>query len=151
MGRRYIINHFFSAKTTAGDLIGIESASTKVTKICSLRVEQSSDYGDAAAEGLRLQFSRGTAGSGGTSKTPRPLEVGDSAFAGTCRAADSVALSSATVLLEGGMNIQAGWLWTPPERGDIVLAPSGAAALILVTTPADAIDFEVDLEIEEIG
>lgn len=150
-GRVYYINHFFSAKATAGDLIGIESASTKVTKIISIRAEQSSDYGDAAAEGLRLNVSRGTAGSGGTSKTPRPVNPGDAAFAGTCRAADTSAMTSPVVQIEGGMNIQAGWLWTPTEKEELILAPSAAIALQLVTTPADAIDFEVTIGIEELG
>lgn len=150
MGRRYIIN-YSAAISAAKDLIGIAAPSTKVVKICGIRVEQSTDYGDAAAEGLRLQFSRGTAGSGGSAVTARPVSPSDTAFAGTVLAENSTALTSPVVLLEGGMNIQAGWLWQPVEKFEIELAPSAACALILVTAPADSITFEIDIEIEELG
>ena len=156
MGRKYSIPWFSSAKTTAADLVQISSASTKVTKILAIHIEQSSDYGDAQAEGLRWQLSRFTTGGGaGAAITPRPLSPGDAAFAGTVlggtEATGLTAGATLTVLIEGGMNVQGGWHWTPPPGCDWELAPSASVTLKLVTTPADAIDFEITILVEELG
>jgi hypothetical protein len=50
----------------------------------AVTITQSSDAGDAQAEMLPILIHRGTAtGSGGTSVTPSPLNLGDPAYSGT--------------------------------------------------------------------
>lgn len=151
MGRKYSVNLFISQKAAAGDLVQIASASTKVTKITAIHVEQSSDYGDAQAEGLRLNVSRGTAGTGGTALTSRPISPTDAAFAGTILGQNTTAMTSPVVQVEGGMNVQGGWHWTPPMGYEMEVAPSAAIALVLVTAPIDGIDMEITILFEELG
>jgi len=59
--------------------------------------------------------------------------------------------ATVVVVVEGGMNIQAGWLWTPTEKFEIELAPSAYLALQLITAPTDSITFQIDIEVEELG
>jgi hypothetical protein len=162
MGRKYTVPWYSAAKTTGGDttgdLIQITSASTKVIKIAAIHVEQHTDYGDAQAEGIRLQLARfTTGGGGGTAITPTPLSPGDAAAAGTyAGGSEATALTAAATLtpvIEGGMNLQSGWHWTPPPGYEWEIAPSAKMVLKikLPATLADAVDFEITLEVEELG
>ena len=114
--------------------------------------------GDAQAEGLRLQLCRfTTGGGGGAAITPTPHSPSDTAFAGTVLGGtEAVALTAAatlTVLIEGGMNVQAGWHWTPPPGYEWEIKGGGKMVLTLKlpATLADAMDLEITLEIEELG
>jgi hypothetical protein len=161
MGRKYDITWFASITAAAAqDLIQLTAAATKVVKILAVHVEQSSKYGDANAQGLRLQVIRGTAGGGGTLITTNaaPVSPSDTAFAGTVRGGQTGALLTALtpiaapfVLAEGGMNNQAGWHWTPPENKAWEVAPSAIVALRTQTAPAATTDFEITIEVEELG
>ena len=154
MGRRYLATakvNKTTSDTAPKDLFQVASASTKVTRILGIHVEQSNRAGDANAQQLELIVERGTAGTGGTSITARPLSPSDGAFGGTVLAANTSAMSAATTIIEGGMNNQAGWHWTPAPGNEIELAPSGAIALVLATTPTASTDFEITFELEELG
>ena len=162
MGRKYTIPWYSAAKTTGGDttgdLIQITSHTNRVTRIAAIHVEQHTDYGDAQAEGIRLQLARfTTAGGLGAAITPTPLSPADGAFGGTVLGGtEAVALTAAgtlTVVIEGGMNVQAGWHWTPPPGYEWEITGAGKMVLKikLPATFADAIDFEVTIEIEELG
>ncbi len=152
MGRKYKAPMFLSAFDTANNtMVSVVTGSGKVTLLRGFRIEQSSDYGDAAAEGLRIQLLKGTAGGGnGTVITAVPLSPSDPAFAGTVRA-DPDAITTTTILAEFGMNIQAGVLESPPEGWGWEISGTTVFGLLMVTDPGDAIDFEVTLDLEEFG
>jgi len=152
MGRKYKATMFLSAFDTANNtMVSITTGSGKVTILRGFRLEQSSDYGDAAAEGLRVQLLKGTGGGGnGTVITAVPLSPADTAFAGVVRA-DPDTITTTTIIQEFGMNIQAGVLDTPPEGWGLEISGSMIVGLLMVTDPADAIDFELTLDLEELG
>jgi hypothetical protein len=160
MGRKYKIPVFLSSDAGANaSILQIVSSSSKVTILRAIRLEQSSDYGDAAAEGLRVQVNRGTVPGtpGGTTITPAPISPSDTAFNGTVRSRPDSGtgvlanLTSTTTLAEFGMNIQAGILDTPPEGWGIEIAPSAAIELKIVTDMTDSMDLEYTVDIEELG
>lgn len=162
MGRKYTIPWYSAAKTTGGDttgdLIQITSHTNRVTLVTAIHVEQHTDYGDAQAEGIRLQFARfTTGGGGGAAITPPPNNPNDTAYGGTVlggtEAAALTAAATLTVLAEGGMNVQAGWHWTPPAPNAWEITGAGKAVLKikLPAAFADAMDLEITIEVEELG
>lgn len=156
MGRKYDINWYGTITAAAAqDLLQITAGAAKVLKILAVHVEQSTKYGDANAQGLRLQFIRGTGGGAGTAITPTPVSPSDGAMSGTVKggntAAALTALTPTVVLAEGGMNNQAGWHWTPPDTKAWEVAPSALVALKVVTAPTATTDFEINIEVEELG
>jgi hypothetical protein len=76
------------AVTAQQDIFEVNVASTKVVKIHSLHLSQSTEVGDAQEEGLSILFKAGatTSGSGGTTPTAVPRALGDAAYAGTVEA-----------------------------------------------------------------
>lgn len=151
MPRRYDA-HYSAAVTASGELLQITGPSDAVTRITSVRLTQSTDYGDAAAEGLRVSLNRSaSAGSGGGTVTPTAKETGDAAYGGTVLSANSTPAGSLTVLVEEAFNIQAGYFWQPTEKNELYVSPSGVFVIRLETSPADSITFDLQVEFEEIG
>ncbi len=71
------------AVTAIQDLFEVVAAAGSAVVIHSVNITQSSDAGDAEAEMLSILMHRGTAtGTGGTTVTPSPLNLGDPAFSG---------------------------------------------------------------------
>ena len=116
-------------------------------------IYQSSDAGDAASEMLQILCHRGTAtGSGGTSETPVPKNVGDAAFGGTMEVNNTS--QSAEGAHIGGtytFNIMAGiqQIYTPETRP--VISPSGLFIIESQIAPADSLTMSGYLTFEEIG
>ena len=88
LGRMYSAQVSAIVVTVVQDLWELNAPSDSIVVIHSARIAQYSDVGDAAAEMLPLQISRssGTTGSGGTTPTARPHNLGTVAFGGTVEA-----------------------------------------------------------------
>lgn len=158
MGRKYTVTAKHTGLTAAQDLIQITVGSDRLVKIAAIHLEQSNRAGDAQAQQLELKFIRGTTGGGGAAVTARPHSPGDTAYGGTgggvlfgVQANQLTGLTETEILCEGGMNIQAGWHWTPPQGYEWEVRPSAKVALTIVGTPAAATDFESTIEFEELG
>lgn len=156
MGRMYEVTspEMTFAATTAGDMLEIVGHASRVTKLCSVRVTQNNRYGDANASGAKIQIVRATvAGSGtpGATIVPAPVNSNDVAYGGVVEAKNPTGVSGTiTILVEDNFNIQAGFMWTPPEKFEIVIPPSGILAIRLVDGFAASTDASVQCEIEEL-
>ena len=140
------------AVTAIQDLFEIVSAADSVTVIHSIKIGQSSDAGDSESEQLNILIHRGsTSGSGGSSATPAPRNLGDAAFGGTCEVNNTSQSTEGTILDSYPFNVLAGLneVFTPEER--IVISPSGRVIIELQTAPADSLTMSGTVIIEEIG
>ena len=153
MGRMYTASFGGVAVTAIQDLFELNAPSDSVVALHAISVTQSSDAGDSEAEMLRVQISRfsGFSGSGGTSPTPRPHEVGDPAFGGTAEANNTTQATTTTVVREETFNVQIGWFYRPAPEERIILSPGGALVVELPTAPADALTMSGSITFEEIG
>jgi len=153
MGRIYTATLSAIAVTAIQDLWEINAPSDAVVILHSCEIGQNTDFGDAEAEGLPVQISRatGTAGSGGASVTPTPLEVGDAAYGGTVERNNTTQAGTTTVIHTEVFNIQGGWLYLPPPEKRIVISPSGVLVIELPVAPTDSITVYSTITFEEIG
>lgn len=163
MGRFYTIP-LTNSGGTAGtgvtpivDAIEIVAATGKPFWLHEVVLGQTSDYGDAQAEGLPFVIKRGTgsytAGTGGQSVTPAKHLTNDAAAGATakiCNTTQAVAGSGTiTTLRAEPWNVQAGEQYTPtPETRFLFLPAEGC--VISLATPADAITLIGSAVIEEL-
>lgn len=143
------------AVTVQQDFFEINSVSNKTLIVHSIRLSNSTDVGDAAAEGLQVDLVSGnaTSGSGGSTHTPSPLNTGGAASSYTVEINNTTKASTGTAVTHYSWNwiIQAPFIeqFTPAEQ--VVLAPGGRLCLRLGTTPADSITLSGTMVIEELG
>jgi hypothetical protein len=130
-------------------------ATTRV-RIREVRIAQSSDAGDAAAEILRLTFYRGytVSGSGGSTITP----VNVSGHTGGLTAVTTVernnttqANTSGTLMFADGWNVQAPYLYLPAENDMRFVLEASSRFVVAITAPADAITMCGTITFEEFG
>lgn len=154
MGRIYRIP-FAGAVTAQVDIFEIVAASTKVVELLEFMLSQSTELGDAAEEQLLMHLKTGmtTSGSGGSSATPIPSNLGHSAFAGTAEVLNTTKSSAGTIVTHESFswNVRVPFprIYTPDTT--IKLAPSARMALELATTPADSISLAGFAIVREIG
>jgi hypothetical protein len=152
MGRMYSVSNTVAGVTAAIDLLRISAPTDAVVVVHKVIVTQETEFGDAASEQLDVMFHRGsTDGSGGATPTASPLEVGDSAFGGTCATGNTTQSTDGTILHREAFNVMAGMYWSPTPEERIVLSPSGRFIASVETAPDDSIDFRVTAYFEEIG
>ena len=153
-GRVYSISFDNIAVSTAQDLFEIATPATTGIALHGLMVAQSSDYGDAAAEGLRILVIRGATTTGtATSVTPVSRMAGTGASVCTCKRNSTVAATGGTPVNvhADAFNVQAGYqLWWTPETQPVV-APSSRVVINLPAAPADAITVSATLIFEEMA
>lgn len=155
MGRVYSVNFENVAVTAAQDFFEISPADDKPVKILGLFLCQSSDVGDAAEEMLRVQILRGhsTVGSGGSAKTPVPVDPNDPAagFAAKVNNTTIASAGTAVILHSDSFNIRAGiqLFWTPETAP---LANQGNTTIVvrLLANPADSLTMGGTLYVEEL-
>jgi len=154
-GRFYTAS--FSAVTVSAlqDVFEVNAPADAVVIIHKIVLGQSSDYGDSAAEGLEVILSKatGTAGSGGSTITARPHQLGSAAFGGTVERNNTTQAGTTIEIHADTFNIQAGWYYSPdPEKDEeIVLSPSEVFVVELPVAPTDAITMSGSITLEEIG
>jgi len=140
------------AVSAVQDLFEINAPSDAVVLVHGLVISQSSDAGDSESEQLNVLIHRGsTSGSGGSTPTATPMEVGNAAFGGTVEANNTSQSTEGTHVHAESFNVMAGmqvW-WTPETRP--VISPSGRLIVELQTAPADALTMSGTIYFEEIG
>lgn len=153
MGRMYsAVFEEVSVSGAAQDLFRVSAPSDAIVVVHRVTISQSSDAGDSESEQLNVLIHRGsTDGSGGSSPTPAPMEVGDAAFGGTVAANNTTQSTEGTQIHAESFNVMAGLdiVWTPETRP--VISPSGRLVVELQTTPADALTMSGVIYFEEIG
>lgn len=155
MGRIYTAAFNNVAVTAIQDLFEIVAAADSIVVVHDLHLSQNTDVGDAAEEVLRIELTSGhtTSGSGGSSVTPVPAQLQDSAFGGTCEANNTTQASTGTIVTHyvWNWNIRVGFdkIWTPETRP--VIAPSRRMCVELPAAPADSVSMSGTITFEEIG
>lgn len=158
MGMLYSVTFSSVTVTVQQDFFEITAPSTKIVVIHSVELTQSTDVGDAEAEGLAILHKRGagsvTSGNGGAA-TPAKLETGSASASttaeinGTTKMA--VGTGTITTLRSSNWTVQQPYLWLPTPELRHILAPSELYTVELATTPADSITVSGELVFEEIG
>lgn len=154
MGRIYTAQFNGVAVTAAQDLFELVAPSDAILIIHELDISQTSDVGDAAEELLLVTLKSGatTSGSGGSSVTPVPKELGDAAFGGTCEANNTTAAADGTIVTHRATawNVRAplSIIWTPETRP--VISPS-RRWVCSIPAPADSLTMNGTIVFEEIG
>lgn len=152
MPRRYSCAMSAVAVTAQSDLWEITAPAAGIVRIAGVLIGQSTDYGDAAAEGLTIDIIRAytSSGSGGSSVTPTPTNSSDSAAGSTVERNNTTIASggSPVTLLSDAMNIQAGYqmIW-PPEHMPILR--NSERLVVRMSAPADSLTVSSTLIFEE--
>lgn len=140
------------AVTAAQDLFEINAAADSIVVLHSFEISQSSDAGDAADEQLALLVHQGsTSGSGGSTPTARPFELGDAAFGGTVETNNTTQSTEGNQLYAAAFNIRNGFIYLPPPEQQIKISPSDRLIVELQTAPADSLTMSGTAVFEEIG
>jgi hypothetical protein len=153
----YSVSFTGVAVTAQQDFFEITAASGKPVIVHSIELEQSTEVGDAAEEGLSIILKRGTSattsGTGGTTPTPPPQLSSDSAFAGVTDVNNTTKMTGGTIttLRAWNWNVRIPFLkvFTPETRP--VIAGGERLTVELATTPADSITISGTVLFEEIG
>ena len=152
MGRKYSASFEEVAVTAAQDLFEVVAPADGAVIIHSVTITQSSDAGDAQAEMLPILIHRGTAtGTGGTTVTPSPMSLGDSAFGGVVEANNTTQSAEGTFLHAEGFNVQIGFFYLPPPEDRVEISPSALFIVELQTAPSDSLTMNGTVVFEEIG
>jgi hypothetical protein len=157
MGRFYTASFRNVSVSAAVDVFEVLAATGKPFILHELVLAQSSDYGDAQAEGLIVDLKRATgsytSGSGGSTATPAKHLTNDAAAGPTAEtnnttqaAAGSGAL---TTLRTEAFNVQAGYQYLPTPEQRITFLPA-EALVVSLSAPADAISLSGSVTIEEL-
>jgi hypothetical protein len=159
MGRRYTVPFSATAVTAAVDAFEVLAATAKPFILREIVLGQSSDYGDAQAEGLSILIKRATgsytSGSGGSTVTP--THNTNTPAAGptpeVCNTTQAAAGSGTlTTIRAEAFNVQSGYQFLPtPEQAEgAYLFLAGEACVVSITAPADSITVSGTLEFEEL-
>lgn len=157
MGRLYSVPFTGVADANAIDFFELLTPSDAIIVIHHVILGQTTEVSDTAEEQLEVLMRRvtgaPTSGSGGSTPTPTPVEVGDAASVVTAEAGNTTALTGGTSLeiarLPWNIRGPFEWLPTPEERPTIGISTRfvcGQAA-----TPADSITYHGTCWFEEIG
>lgn len=144
-----------TAQTVSTDIFEYTAPSTKTAIITSVYIGQTTEFGDAASETLRVQFIKGftVSGTAGVQlQVPVPLQTGFAAAAGLCDTHNTTLANTGTslILLEDVWNVQAGYQWRPAPNEYIILAPS-QRLVVRLAAPADITTFSGTMLITEVG
>lgn len=157
MGRFYSASFSGVSVTAAQDLFEVLAATGKPFLLHEVVVGQSSDYGDAQAEGLQVLVKRATgsytSGSGGSSATPAKHLTNDAA-AGPAAEINNTTQASAgsgslTTVRAETFNAQAGYQYLPAPEQRLLFLPA-EACVISLSAPADALTLSGTLVFEEL-
>jgi hypothetical protein len=156
MGRFYSVPFSATAVSAAVDLFEVVAATGKPFWLHEVVVGQSSDYGDAAAEGLSVLIKRGvgsTSGSGGSTVTPAKHLTNDAAAGPTAEVCNTTQHAagggSLTTVRAEAFNIQGGYQYLPAPEQRFLFLPA-EACVVSITAPADALTLSGTLVFEEL-
>jgi len=155
MGRLYSVTIDNVAATTAVDFFELTPADDKPIVIHEIRIGQSTEFGDAMDEMLRVSIIRGytASGTGGSTPTPAPLNFDDAA-AGCISDTMNTTLANtgtAVILLADTFNVRSGWLYVPTPECRIRVGQGNTTAVVrLVAAPTDSVTFSATIIFEEL-
>ena len=148
MGRMYSVSFEDQTLSVAIDAFQIE-ANTVPAIIHAVYISQSSDYGDAASEGVLIRIRRATDALTDAA-TERPLDGGDSAaLADLATHATALATGAFTMHAEV-WNVQMPFVWLPPPEMRIVVQV-GNLVTVNMAAPTDALTYSGTMYFEEVG
>jgi hypothetical protein len=155
MGMLYAVTFAAVATTAQVDFFEYVAPSDAVGIIHSVQLSQSSDQGDATAEGLAILHKRGAtvSGSGGSTATPAALEGGSPAAGGTAETNNTTKANTGTIVTLEAANwvIQQTYLWLPTPECRHIVSPGIRYTVELGTTPADSLTISGTMIVEEFG
>ena len=135
----YTVSFSNVAVTAAQDLFEITAAAGHRLELIDVRFGQISDVGDAAAEQLGVNITRGnSSGSGGAAVTPQAVYVPGRNPTSVAERNNTTPGTGGFVLISDVFNIAAPYLYRPGETERIVTAPGGRLS-IGITAPADSL------------
>ncbi len=157
-GRIYTAAFAPTSQTATNDAWEFIAATLGMIGIRRVRLFQTSDVGDAEDEQILVTLKRGagsTSGSGGTTVTPAPKDVGGVA------SSTLVEVRNTTIAVAGGGSLATvdlmvwkvigeGLLWVPADGEEWIVEPGGEF-VINVAAPADALVQGGRVEFEEWG
>lgn len=157
MGRMYSASFSAVSVSAPVDCFEILAASGKPFILHEVALAQSSDYGDAAAEGLSVLIKKATgsytSGSGGSTTTPRPHSTNDAAAGPTPETnntTQAAAGSGALLTMRAeAFNVQSGYQYLPTPEQRMVFLPT-EALVVSITAPTDAITLSGTVVFEEL-
>ena len=157
MGRMYSVPFSAVSVSAAQDLFEVLASTAKPIVLHEIIIAQSSDYGDAAAEGLGILVKKATgsytSGSGGSTVTPAKHSTNDAAAGPTAEINNTSQASAGsgalTTIRAEAFNVQAGWQYLPPPEARITFLPA-EAIVVSITAPADAVTMSGTLVFEEL-
>ncbi len=157
MARLYSVPFSATAVSVAVDAFEVLAAAGKPFILHEVTLAQSSDYGDAAAEGLSVLIKRATgsytSGSGGATVTPAKHLTNDAAAGPTAEVLNTtqavVGSGALTTLRAEAFNVQAGYQYLPTPETRVTFLPT-EACVVSITAPADAITVSGTLVFEEL-
>jgi len=157
MGRFYSVSFSAVSVSAAVDVFEVLASAGKPFVLHEVVIAQSSDYGDAAAEGLQVLIKRATgsytSGSGGSTATPAKHLTNDASAGPTAETNNTTQASAGTGALTTirveAWNVQAGYQYLPPPEQRILFLPA-EACVVSITAPADAITLSGTLVFEEL-
>lgn len=131
------------------DLFEIVAPSTASVVIHGCYISQSASE---TSEQLPILVHRAsTSGSGGSTPTPSPLQVGGAAAESTVEANNTTQGTEGTFIHAEGFNVLNGWMWMPTPECRPVLSPTGRLVIELQVAPSAALTMNGVLLFEEIG
>ena len=156
MGRLYDVPFSAVSISAAQDLFEVLAASGKPFFLHSIVFGQTSDFGDAQAEGIQILIKRATgsytSGSGGSTVTPAKHLTNDAAAGPTAEINNTTQASAGsgalTTLYTESVNVQAGYQYLPTPEMRYFFLPS-EACVVSITAPTDAITGSGTLTFEE--
>lgn len=157
MGRKYRISFTGYSLTAAGDFFEILAATGKPFKLLCVRITQSTEFGDAAAEQLKFEIKRAsgsyTSGSSGSSFTPAPLDSTVAAAGATAEIKNTTQLAAGsgtlTTIMTINEHVANGLNYLPTPECQEVFRPAECAVISLGAAPADSVTFDGYAIIEE--
>jgi hypothetical protein len=151
IGRKYGLSIASQAQIAAKTLMEIAAPADAVVTVERISIGQTSFD---TSENLGTTVQRVTTTGTGTATTPRPLEVGDAAFGGTCETNSTIepTYDANGILYEFGWNVLSGLLWTPADDDELIaLSPSALVGINLDVAPSASMNFSYGATIREMG
>ena len=154
MARDYTASVQAVAASAAQDVYELNPADDKPVKITGFELGQSTDFGDANDEGVRIAVRRNnsTSGSGGSTPSPIPGDPHDGAAGFTVEANNTTKASTGSPLVVAATtwSIRASTAWWFPDNS----APgadqgSPRICVELVAAPADSITIDSSVYVRE--
>jgi hypothetical protein len=155
MSRMYTVVFESVAVTALQDLFALVSSATRPLRVMGLQLAQSTDFGDAQEEGIRLRMRRGqtVAGSGGTAPVPVPVDTTDAAAQFAARVNDTTQAGTGTIVTVWSdvWNVRMPYLmWFPPGLQPTVDGGGNRLTVEIAAAPADSITMSGTIWVEEL-